>query len=190
MITAKKKKIIVGITGASGAIYAKSLLQKLSLIPEQIETCNIILSENGKAVWKHELPECQINEFPFIVYDNDDFFAPFASGSAKYDTMIICPCTMGTLGKIASGLANDLISRSADVILKERGKLILVIREMPFNLIHIKNMKKVTEAGGIICPASPSFYSLPSSLDALVETVSNRVLNLADFENDSYRWSE
>jgi len=187
---AKKKKIVVGITGASGAIYAKSLLQKLQLIDVQTEICNIVFSDNAKAVWKHELPEDQINDLPFTVYDNNDFFAPFASGSAKYDTMIICPCTMGTMGKIAAGLANDLISRSADVILKERGKLILVIREMPFNLVHINNMKTVTEAGGIICPASPSFYSLPSSLDALVETVTNRVLDLAGFEVDTYMWSE
>ncbi len=185
-----KKKVVIGITGASGAVYAKSLLQKLQSIPEQIETCNIIFSENGKAVWMHELPGDQINDFSFRVYDNDDFFAPFASGSAKYDTMIVCPCTMGTMGKIASGLANDLISRSADVVLKERKKLILVIREMPFNLIHINNMKTVTEAGGIICPASPTFYSLPTTIDNLVETVSNRVLNLAGFETDSYRWSE
>jgi len=190
MITAKKKKIIVGITGASGAIYAKSLLQKLSLVPEQIEICNIIFSEYGKAVWKHELAEDKIDDIPFNVYDNKDFFAPFASGSSKYDIMLICPCTMGTMGRIASGIANDLISRSADVMLKERRKLILLIREMPLNLIHINNMKIVTEAGGIICPASPSFYSLPSSLDEIVETVTNKLLNLAGFEIDSYRWSE
>ncbi len=96
---------------------------------------------------------------------------------------------MGTLGKIASGIAGDLISRSADVILKERKKLILVIREMPFNLININNMKLITEAGGIICPASPSFYSLPSSFDELIETVTDKVLVLAGFETGSFRWS-
>jgi len=190
MTATRKKKIVVGVSGASGAVYAKSLFRKLRLISEQIEACGVIFSDTGKAVWSHELPNDQIDEIPFTIYSNDDFFAPFASGSAKFDTMIICPCTMGTMGKIASGLANDLMSRSADVILKERGKLILVVREMPFHLIHINNMKIITEAGGIICSASPSFYSLSSSLEELIETVTDKVLKLAGLEIDSYRWSE
>ena len=119
-----------------------------------------------------------------------DFNAPFASGSAKYDTMIIIPCSMGTLGRIAHGISNDLISRAADVVLKERRKLIAVVRDTPFNLIHINNMKIVTEAGGIICPASPSFYSITKTIEEAAQTVVSRVLDLAGLEHESYRWNE
>ncbi len=116
--------------------------------------------------------------------------APFASGSARFDTMIICPCSMGTLGRIAGGISNDLTTRAADVVLKERRKLILVVRETPYNLIHINNMKLVTEAGGIICPATPSFYSKPSSFEQLAATVVDRVIDLCGLENTTYRWGE
>ncbi len=116
--------------------------------------------------------------------------APFASGSAKFDTMIVVPCSMGTLGRIASGASDDLISRAADVILKERRRLILVVRDMPFNLIHIRNMQTVTEAGAIICPAIPSFYSKPKTMEELAMTVVNRVIDLIGLENESFRWSE
>ena len=102
--------------------------------------------------------------------------------------MIVCPCTVGTMGRIASGLANDLLTRTADVMLKERKKLILVVREMPYSLIHIENMKTITLAGGIICPASPSFYSQPINETALLQTVVDKVLQLADFKTDSYSW--
>ena len=97
---------------------------------------------------------------------------------------------MGTLGRIAGGISDELISRAADVVLKERRKLILVVREIPYNLIHINNMKTVTEAGGIICPATPSFYSLPQSIEEVAETVVNRVIDLAGFNHDSYRWGD
>ena len=116
--------------------------------------------------------------------------APFASGSAKYDTMVIIPCSMGTLGRIATGISNDLTTRAADVILKERRKLILVARDMPLGLIHIRNMQTVTEAGGIICPAVPSFYSKPQTVEEVALTVVNRVIDLMGLENESYRWSE
>lgn len=185
----KKKRVVVAVTGASGAVYAKNLLHKLSLLSEKIDICNVVFSDHGKSVWQYELPKDPIEDITFKVYDNDDFFAPFASGSSGFDTMLICPCSMGTMGKIASGFTGDLISRAADVMLKERKTLVLIIREMPLNLIHINNMKLITEAGGIICPASPSFYSEPSTIDELVETVTNRILKLADFEIDSYRWS-
>jgi 4-hydroxy-3-polyprenylbenzoate decarboxylase len=111
-----------------------------------------------------------------------------SSGSAGYKTMIICPCTVGTMGRIAAGLANDLITRAADVMLKERGKLILVLREMPYSLIHINNMKTLTEAGAIIFPASPSFYSKPQTIEEVVATVTDRVLDLAGFNVNRYRW--
>ena len=114
--------------------------------------------------------------------------APFASGSAQYKTMIVVPCSMGTLARIATGVSDDLITRAADVILKERRKLILINRDTPLNLIHINNMKTITEAGGIIMPASPSFYSKPNNFEELTATVINRVIDLADLKKDSYRW--
>ena len=119
-----------------------------------------------------------------------DFMAPFASGSANYGTMIICPCSMGTMGRIAAGISNDLTTRAADVILKERRKLILVARETPYSLIHINNMKTITEAGGIICPATPSYYSKPKSFEELTATVIDRVLTLSCLQNNSYSWGK
>lgn len=180
--------LIVGITGASGAIYGKLLLEKLYSLRDQIASCGVIFSENAISVWTHELGSFTLEDVPFQVFDPKDFFAPMASGSAGYHTMIICPCTMGTLGRIASGVSNDLMTRAADVLLKERKKLILVPREAPFNLIHLNNMKLLTEAGAIICPASPSFYSHPSSLEELAMTVVDRVLTLAGFTFSSFSW--
>lgn len=182
------KKIIVAITGASGAIYAKILLDKLTQLQSQIANVGAIMSNNAQEVWKHELQNENYLNYPFSFFDKNDFMAPFASGSAQYDTMIICPCSMGTLGRIASGISNDLITRAADVILKERRKLILVARDTPLSLIHINNMKTITEAGGIICPAIPSFYSLPKSIEELATTVVDRIIDLAGLNNDSYRW--
>lgn len=148
------------------------------------------MSDNALQVWDFELQNQDYKKYPFKVYAKTDFNAPFASGSAKYDTMIICPCSMGTLARIASGVSNDLTTRAADVILKERRKLILVARDTPFSLIHIRNMKLVTEAGGIVCPANPSFYSLPKSFEELAATVVDRVLDLAGLEVSSFRWGE
>ena len=185
-----KKKIVVAITGASGAIYAKLLLDKLLLLENQIEEIGIIMSENAKEVWQFELGNRNYEQIGFTFYEKSNFMAPFASGSAKFDTMIVVPCSMGTLGRIASGLSDDLLTRSADVILKERRKLILVTRETPLNLIHINNMKIVTEAGGIICPASPSFYNMPKTIQEVAETVVNRVLDLAGLQISSYRWGK
>lgn len=185
-----KHKIVIAITGASGAIYAKVLLQKLQQLNEQIETVGIVMSDNAKDVWKFELGNTDYEKLPFKIYSKSDFFAPFASGSARYNTMIICPCSMGTLARIASGISNDLTTRAADVVLKERRKLILVTRDTPLSLIHINNMKTVTEAGGIICPASPSFYSKPKNFEELAATVIDRVIDLAGLEQKSYRWSE
>jgi len=183
-----KKKIIIAISGASGAVYADLLFKKLDHLRDQIEDCGVIISGNARSVWDFELRESSSKNIPFKIYENNDFYAPFASGSAGYDTMIICPCSMGTLGRIASGVSNDLITRAADIMLKERQKLILVTREMPLNLIHINNMKTVTEAGGIICPASPSFYSRPATMDELLSTVIDKVLNLSGFEIKGFRW--
>jgi 4-hydroxy-3-polyprenylbenzoate decarboxylase len=139
-------------------------------------------------VWDLELQGAPMHDYAFTTYDNHDFMAPFASGSAGFDAFIICPCSMGTLGRIASGMSNDLITRAADVMLKERKQLICVVREAPYNLVHLKNMTAVTEAGGIICPASPSFYSIPKSIDDLAATVVDRVLQLAGISIDTFKW--
>ncbi|WP_316783620.1 UbiX family flavin prenyltransferase [Pedobacter frigiditerrae] len=186
----KKKKIIVAITGASGSVYAKLLLDNLMKLSSQIDKVGVVMSDNAKEVWRFELGNEDYDNYPFTFYHKMDFNAPFASGSAKYDTMIIIPCSMGTLGRIAHGISNDLISRAADVILKERRKLIAVVRDTPFSLIHINNLKAVTEAGGIICPANPSFYSLPKTIEDVAQTVVNRVIDLAGLESESYRWNE
>ncbi len=184
------KKIVVAISGSSGSIYAKVLLDKLALLQEQWEAVGVVLSDNAKINWELEIGPVALEHYPFDFYDKKDFYAPFASGSARYDTMIVCPCSMGTLARIATGVSNDLATRAADVVLKERRRLILVTRDTPLNLIHINNMKTVTEAGGIICPASPSFYSRPKTLEEITATVVDRVLDLAGFDLKSYRWGE
>jgi 4-hydroxy-3-polyprenylbenzoate decarboxylase len=185
------KKIIVAVTGASGAIYAKRLLVKLLDLKDQYQECHIIYTSNAKEIWEDELGDSHdAYKFPFTVWDLNDFFAPFASGSAGFDVMIVIPCSMGTLGRIASGASDNLISRAADVILKERKRLILVTRENPFNLIHLRNMALLTEAGAVIASASPSFYSHPETIDEVVDTVVNRVLDLAGIENDGYKWQK
>src|SRR6201994_1369896 len=152
-------KIVVAITGASGSIYARLLLQKLAAIPQQWSAVAVVLSGNAREVWRTELGDETYDKFDFPFYSQQDFMAPFASGSGKYDTMIIIPCSMGTLGRIATGVSAELITRAADVVLKERRRLICVVRDTPYNLIHIRNMETVTLAGGIICPAPPSFYT-------------------------------
>ncbi len=185
-----KNKVVVAITGASGSIYAKVLLDKLVILKEQYEEVGVVMSDNARDVWQHELGNKSYDDIPFKIYGKADFFAPFASGSARYNIMFICPCSMGTLARIASGTSSDLTTRAADVMLKERQKLILVPRETPYSLIHLNNMKSVTEAGGIICPASPSFYSQPKSFEDLAATVVDRMLDLAGFDWESYRWGK
>lgn len=184
------KKLVVAIGGSSGSIYAKVLLDKLLTLQQQIQTVGVVMSDNAKLNWKLELDNENYEKYPFDFYKKNDFFAPFASGSARYDAMIICPCSMGLLARIAGGLSTDLTTRAADVMLKERRRLILIPRETPYSLIHINNMKIITEAGGIICPASPSFYSKPATIEAAVATVIDRVLDLVGLDLNSYRWSE
>ena len=181
-------RIIVGISGASGAVYGQRLLHHLSELAHQWERVGVLMSENAITNWELEIGPFQQSSYPFDFYHSRDFNPPFASGSALYTTMIICPCSMGVLGRIAHGVSNDLMTRAADVIIKERRSLILVPRETPLSLIHINNMKIITEAGGIICPASPSFYSDPQTKTELVDTVVHRVLDLAGLKLDAYRW--
>ncbi len=184
------KKVVIGISGASGSIYAKVLMDKLQQLGDQVSAVGVVMSDNAKDVWAYELGNRDYSEYGYDFYEKGDFMAPFASGSAGYDTMFICPCSMGTLGRIAAGVSDGLIGRAADVMLKERRKLLLVVRETPYGLIHIDNMKRVTEAGAIVCPASPSFYSRPNDFEALVATVVDRCLDLAGFDLKTYRWGE
>ncbi len=186
----KKRKIVLAITGASGSIYAKQLIEHFQTekLQSQIDSLALVFSRNAMEVWKHELGEFDESAIPFKIYGLNDYNAPFASGSAKYDTMIICPCSMGTLGRIAHGISDDLIGRAADVILKERRKLIIVPRETPLSLIHLSNLTILAQSGAVICPAVPSFYSKPVSIEDLVNTVIYRVLDLAGFEIDTYQW--
>jgi 4-hydroxy-3-polyprenylbenzoate decarboxylase len=225
-LTAEKimnnRKIIVAITGASGAIYAVKLLERLRRLqaagtvhgehlqrpaaagsvhsehlqgqshqtPEQPAEVAVILTGNAEEIMLYETGAGYTPAGTEKLWSNKDFNAPFASGSSSYDTMIICPASMGMLGRIAHGVSDDLITRAADVILKERRRLILVPRETPYSLIHINNMKLLTESGAIICPATPSFYSRPQTIDELVMTVIDRVLTLAGFSIDTFRWNE
>ena len=182
----KVQKIIVAVTGASGSIYAKRMLHYLSQAPD-VEV-GLVFSKNAATVWQQELGETP--DLPFKVYGRDDFFAPFASGSARYMHMVIAPCSMGTLGRIAHGISDDLITRAADVILKERRQLICLVRDTPYSLIHLQNMTTVTQAGGIIMPASPSFYSRPSDFDTLADTVVHRALDLMGIDVKAFRCSE
>ena len=185
-----RQKIVVAITGASGSVYAKVLLTKLSQLNDQIEELGVVMTENAKDVWKTELGEEGYKNFDVKYYGQQDFYAPFASGSGQYNTMIIVPCSMGTLGRIATGISSDLITRAADVILKERRRLICVARDTPYNLIHIKSMETITLAGGIICPATPSFYSLPKTIEEVAATVVDRIIDLAGLKQNSFRWGE
>ena len=220
-----RRKIVVAITGASGAIYAVKLLERLRglqaaftgprnlvsrnagqqpgesvllqdqviqthQVQEHLAGVAVILTANAEEIMLYETGAGYTPSGSEKLWSNNDFNAPFASGSSSYDTMIICPASMGMVGRIAHGVSDDLITRAADVMLKERRRLILVPRETPYSLIHINNMKLLTEAGAIICPAIPSFYSRPQSIDDLVMTVIDRVLTLAGFNIDTYRWNE
>ncbi|MFT4532933.1 MAG: 4-hydroxy-3-polyprenylbenzoate decarboxylase [Saprospiraceae bacterium] len=183
-----KRKIVLAIGGSSGSIYAKLLMDKLSQIEDL--TVGVIMSDNAIINWEIEIGPFDVSAYPFTFYKKNDFMAPFASGSAKYCTMIICPSSMGLLARVAGGISNDLTTRAADVILKERRKLIIVPREAPYNLIHLRNMTSLTEAGAIICPATPSFYSQPKSIEEICNTVVDRVLDLAGIDISTYRWGE
>ena len=155
------------------------MLEKLRGLVEPLEEVAVVVSDTAEKVWQYELPYVLLDTHPFKRYAPDNFFAPIASGSARYDAMIIVPCSVGTLGRIAAGTAGNLLTRAADVILKERKKLILVLREAPYSRIHIENMLTVTNSGGIICPAAPGFYHLPATINDLCSTVITRALSLA-----------
>jgi len=186
----RNRKIVLAVTGASGSIYAKKLLEELQKLANPPEEVAVIFSDTAKEIWEAETGQKYSSIFPAKEYNNKTLYAPFASGSSLYDTMIICPASMGTTGRIANGTSDDLIARTADVMLKEKRRLIIVAREAPFSLIHINNMKTLTLAGAIICPAAPSFYSNPHTIDDLVMTIVDRIIDLAGFENTGFRWME
>ncbi|MBE0668257.1 MAG: UbiX family flavin prenyltransferase [Bacteroidales bacterium] len=184
------RKIIVAVTGASGSVYAVSLLKRLRALDPPPAEVAVIFTGNAEDIMLYETGTTYVPSSTERLYDNRDFNASFASGSSSFDTMIICPASMGMVGRIAHGVSDDLITRAADVMLKERRRLIIVPRETPYSLIHINNMKLLTEAGAIICPATPSFYSRPETIDQLVMTVTDRIMTLAGFTVDAYRWNE
>ncbi len=179
---------MVAVSGASGSVYAEQLLTKLIAAKDQYDELSLVMTHNAKDVWQTELDNRSFENFEIKRFEQTDFYAPFASGSGNYSTMIIIPCSMGTLGRIANGISGDLISRAADVMLKERRKLICVARETPYSLVHLKNMEMITAAGGIICPATPSFYSRPTTIAEVAATVVDRVLDLAGININTYRW--
>jgi 4-hydroxy-3-polyprenylbenzoate decarboxylase len=181
-------KVVVAVTAASGAIYARQLLEQL-IGCEDVERIALIYSANAEAVVATEgvsLPESE----KITLYRNDDLFAAPASGSASWDAMVIVPSSVGTVGRIASGVSQSLIERAADVMLKERRRLIVVVRETPLSLIHLRNMTTITEAGAIILPAAPSFYSHPESIEALCLTVTERIVALLGISAPRYTWGE
>ncbi len=183
-----ERKLIVGITGASGAVYARDLLQMLSTLKNPFQEIAVVFSENGLNVWRYELgAEPVLPEF-CRRYDPQDLFAAPASGSAGFTDMVIVPCSMASLGSIASGVATNLILRAADVMLKERRRLVVVPREMPYSLIHLRNMEAITLAGGIVCPASPAFYALPQSTSALCASVVEKIARLLGITSGGFSW--
>ena len=180
-------KIIVAITGASGAIYARRTLEQL-LASKQVERIALILSDTAKQVIPHEGIELPCSE-RIELYDNHEMFSSVASGSASWDAMIVVPASMGSVGRIASGVSQTLIERAADVMLKERRKLIIVVRETPYSLIHLRNMTTLTEAGAVILPASPSFYSKPTTIEEAVDTVIERIIAHTGIEASHYEFT-
>lgn len=179
---------MMAITAASGAIYARQLLERL-VVDERVERIALIYSANARAVVAHEGVEIPSSS-KICEYDNEDMFASVASGSARWDAMVVVPSSVGTVGRVASGVSQTLIERTADVMLKERRRLIFVVRETPYSLIHLRNMTTLTEAGAIVLPATPSFYSHPQDIESLCLTVTERVLSLLGIEGDYYSWED
>lgn len=180
------RRVVVAITGASGVIYGVRLLEALRSISD-VEV-HLVISKSAQGIIKHELgmnPD-QVAKLAHRTYDDNDLAAPIASGSFQFQAMAITPCSMKTLAAIAHGYTPNLITRAADVALKERRRLVLLIREAPYSLIHIRNMMLATEAGAIIMPASPPFYGKPKTIDDLVNAVVGRVMALMGIENNLY----
>ena len=181
-------KVVVAITAASGAIYARQLLTLL-VESNEVEHIAVIYSTNARAVVAHEGETMPVSA-KIEVFENDNLFASPASGSARWDAMVVVPSSVGTIGRVASGVSQTLIERAADVMLKERRRLIFVVRETPYSLIHLRNMTTLTEAGAVILPATPSFYSLPKDIEAVCQTVTERITSMLGIEGERYEWGE
>lgn len=185
-----KKRLIVAITGASGTIYGVRLLQLLRALPDW-ET-HLVMSASGALTASQEvdMKRTEIEAFADVVHHVKDIGATVSSGSFRTAGMVIAPCSMKTLASVAHGLADNLVSRAADVILKERRRLVLMARETPFNLAHLRNMTAVTEMGGIVFPPVPAFYARPASIEEMVDHTVGRVLDLFDIEHHDLvrRW--
>ena len=180
-------KLVIASTGASGAIYLQRLLAQIDCVHNEL---HLVLSPFAKQVIHDELGELRV---PASVHEHNDrsMNVPFASGSTFFDAMVIVPCTMGTLGRIAAGTSDSLIHRAADVFLKERRKLVLVPRETPWNLIHVRNCATLLEAGAVILPAVPSFYSKPASVEEVADTIVHRILDQLGLPAPkAFRWFE
>jgi len=183
MADRRPRRIVVAITGATGAVYGVRLLQRLSA-PPGVET-HLVVSDAAVLTLHQEvgMQRRDVEALAHVVHKNRDIGASIASGSFHTDGMVIAPCSMKTLAAVAHGLADNLIARAADVVLKERRRLVLMVRETPFNLAHLRNMTAVTEMGGIVFPPLPSFYQRPASIDEMVEHTIARVLDLLAIEH-------
>ncbi|MBP3534046.1 MAG: UbiX family flavin prenyltransferase [Alistipes sp.] len=180
--------IVVAVTAASGSIYARLLVESLAA-SEEVERIALVYSENARAVAEHEgvaMPA----DAKIVEYSNSDLFASPASGSAAWDAMVVVPSSVGTVGRVAGGVSQTLIERAADVMLKERRRLVFVVRETPYSLVHLRNMVALTEAGAVIVPASPSFYSKPATVEELCRTVVERVVALLGIAAPHYEWGK
>jgi 4-hydroxy-3-polyprenylbenzoate decarboxylase len=175
-------KIVVAMTGASGAIYTQRLLDNLDPKSHEI---HFISTKHAREVGQLELAKGELKIAPSVIqYDEQgSMFVPFVSGSAKFDAMVVIPASMGTIGRVANGVSDSTVARAADVFLKERRKLIFVPRESPYNLIHLRNMATLTEAGATIIPASPAFYNKPKTITEVVDTIVARVLDHLGIEH-------
>jgi 4-hydroxy-3-polyprenylbenzoate decarboxylase len=207
-------KLVVAVGGASGSVYARRLLDALVPLAAPVDRVRtdglrpadlvaggagpsqgleveigLVFTHSGNEVWNHEIGE--IPAYPFKRYGLRDFRAPFASGSAGWDAMVVIPCSTGGLARIAHGISDDLVGRAADVMLKERRRLVLVVRETPLSTVHLENMLAVTRAGAVVLPAAPSFYSKPTSIEAVLDTVVGRVLDQLGLPNQLMpRWGQ
>jgi flavin prenyltransferase len=180
-------KLVIAATGASGSIYLQRLIEQIDTAAHEI---HLVLSGHAKQVAKQELGALKIPK-SVAQHGESDLNVPFVSGSARFDAMVIIPCSMATLGRIASGSSDTALLRAADVFLKERRKLIVVPRETPWNLIHARNIVTLLEAGAIVLPAIPSFYSRPTSLVDVVDTVVWRILDQIGLPSPrAYRWAD
>lgn len=176
------RRLMVAVSGASGVVYASRLIE---ILPKVYDVVYLTLSDNAEKILRHELGvQDPLEIIPaqhshkFCIFEQSDLFVPPASGSHEYEGLVVVPCSMGFVGRIASGVSNDLVTRVADVCLKERRKLVLVVRETPLNLVHLRNLTALAEAGAVILPACPAFYNSPRTLNDAVDFVVDRVLHV------------